>query len=93
MRVVSVGSNYELSDLISADGGGSLLTWSTRLSTLNAPVKMHTMDGFLDSLLAKYNHVLHKYEMPKSRDWALDFYNQSSGRFETLKNNANEMID
>lgn len=54
---------------------------------------MHTMDGFLDSLLAKYNHVLHKYEMPKSRDWALDFYNQSSGRFETLKNNANEMID
>merc|ERR1712195_34511 len=58
LKIVSVGSTFELPDLISADGGGSLITWSTRLSTLTAPVKMHTMDGFINSLLAKYNHVL-----------------------------------
>lgn len=69
MRIVSVGSTYELPDLISADGGGSLITWSTRLSTLTAPVKMHTMDGFINSLLAKYNNVLHKFEIPKTADW------------------------
>lgn len=69
IRVISVGSTYELPDLISADGGGSLITWSTRLATLTAPVKMHTMDGFINSLLAKHNHVLHKYQIPKSAEW------------------------
>jgi predicted acylesterase/phospholipase RssA len=74
IRVISVGGTFELPDLIEADGGGSLITWSTRLSTLTAPVKMHTMDGFINSKLAKHNHVLHKYQIPKSANWMIDFY-------------------
>lgn len=93
IRVLSVGSCYELPDLIKADGGGSLITWSTRLSTLTAPVKEHTMDGFINSFLSKHNHVLHKYQIPKSAEWSVDFYGQSSARLPTLKELANEMID
>jgi len=91
--VVSVGATHELADLIEADGGGSLLTWSSRLSTLAGKVNKHTMDGVINSLLAKHNHVLNKFEIPKSRDWGTDFYDMSGKRLPSLKNLANEMID
>ena len=93
LRIVSIGSTFGLPDLISADGGGSLITWSTRLATLTAPVKMHTMDGIINSLLMKHNHVLHKFEIPKSSENEADFYALSSDRLPYLKVLAEEMID
>lgn len=49
IRVVSVGSTNALPDRIDANVG--LLDWASRLLTLNAPVKKHTMDYMMHFLL------------------------------------------
>jgi len=49
IRVVSVGSTNALPDRIDQEVG--LLDWASRLLTLNAPVKKHTMDYMMHFLL------------------------------------------
>ena len=50
------------------------------------------MDGLLNSLLLKSKHTLHKFEIPKSREWGIEFY-KTSKRLPKLKELALNMID
>ena len=73
IRIVSVGSTNELAEKI--DTKASLLDWAVRLTSLNAPVKKHTMDYMVQHLLNKNGAELHKFEVDKTRDWEEEFYN------------------
>ena len=61
IRVVSVGSFNTLPEKI--DSKTSILEWVARLTTLNAPVKKHTMDDFLSDFLAENGMDFWKFEM------------------------------
>jgi hypothetical protein len=72
IRIVSVGSTNELAEKI--DTKASLLDWAVRLTSLNAPVKKHTMDYMVQQLLSMNGAELHKFEVDKTRAWEELFY-------------------
>ena len=76
ITVVSVGAINELAEKI--DTESSLLDWALRLTSLNAPVKKHTMDYILKFFLETAGCKLYKFEIDKSRDSELEFYWMSS---------------
>jgi patatin-like phospholipase/acyl hydrolase len=61
IRIVSIGAINEESASISKNTG--LVNWAVRLSSLNAPVKRHTMDYFANEVLRKEGHSFHKFEI------------------------------
>jgi hypothetical protein len=69
---VSIGATNEEAEKI--DPKASLLTWAARLTSLNGPVKMHTMDYMVDNLLRRNGHELHKFKIDESREWEEAFY-------------------
>jgi len=89
IRIVSIGATNELSEKIETKA--SLLDWAVRLTSLNAPVKKHTMDYMVQHLLAMNGHELHKFEIDKTRTWETDFYNTAT-RLPTLKDLASQFI-
>ena len=89
IRVVSIGAINEEADQI--DPKASLLTWAARLTSLNGPVKMHTMDYMTDYLLRRSGNELYKFEIHEDREWEVDFYNTGT-RLPTLKSKSQEMI-
>ena len=89
IRVVSIGSIVEEAENIGVSA--SLLTWAARLTSLNGPVKMHTMDYMTDYLLRRSGHELHKFEIHESREWEVKFYNTGT-RLPILEEKSQEMI-
>ena len=89
IRIVSVGATNELAEKI--DTQASLLDWAVRLTSLTTQVKKHTMDYMTEHLLRKNGHELHKFEVPKDRQWEEDFY-YSDVRLDKLKDEAQSMI-
>lgn len=65
IRVVSIGSTDEMSERISQNTG--LIDWATRLTSLTAISKKHTMDYFLQAILRKLGHELHTFEIPTTK--------------------------
>ena len=61
IRIVSIGAINQESASISKNTG--LVNWAVRLSSLNAPVKRHTMDYFANEVLRKEGHSFHKFEI------------------------------
>lgn len=90
VRIVSVGSTNQLPDRIQQNVG--LLDWAQRLTTLNSPVKQHTMDYMTNFLLKKDKHTFHKFQIDTSADWESDFYLISGSRKATLTQKSQEMI-
>ena len=64
IRVVSIGSANEKSDSISTNTG--LIDWAVRLSSLNGPIKRHTMDYMTNELLRKDGSLFHKFEIQET---------------------------
>jgi len=89
IRIVSIGATNELAERI--NNKASLHDWASRLTTLSAPVKKHTMDYMLEHLLRKDGHELHKYEVDTTREWESEFYN-SNLRLPTLVEMSQQMI-
>lgn len=90
VRIVSVGSTNQLPDRIQQNVG--LLDWAQRLTTLNSPVKQHTMDYMTNFLLKKDGHIFHKFQIDTSADWENEFYLISGSRKATLMQKSQEMI-
>lgn len=90
VRIVSVGATNQLPDRIQQNVG--LLDWAARLTTLNSPVKQHTMDYMTNFLLKKDGHIFHKFQIDTSADWESDFYLISGSRMATLTQKSQEMI-
>lgn len=89
IRIISVGSTNELAEKIETKA--SLLDWAVRLTSLNGPVKKHTMDYMLQHLLGQNGEELHKFEVDKTRDWEEDFYN-TDVRLPILKDLSQQLI-
>lgn len=92
VRVVSVGSTNALPDRIDADVG--LLDWATRLLTLNAPVKKHTMDYMMHFLCRDEDGSsrFHKFDVDVENDWEVEFYLRTGSREAILEQKSQEMI-
>jgi hypothetical protein len=92
IKVVSIGSFNALADLVNEDSG--MLDWASRLLTLNAPVKRHTMDYMMHFQLRDPDGSsrFHKYEVNVQPDWDRDFYLETGSREKVLKQKSQEMI-
>ena len=89
IRIVSIGATNEEAEVIKKDAG--LLSWAARLTSLNGPVKMHTMDYMTDYLLRRNGHELHKFEIQESREWEENFY-YTQKRLPVLEQKSQDMI-
>lgn len=61
IRVVSIGNYNQLPEKI--DTKTSIMEWVARLTTLNAPVKKHTMDYMVADFLAENGMDFFKFDM------------------------------
>jgi len=64
IRVVSIGSINTEADIIKSNAG--LLTWATRMASLNQPAKKHTQDYMLEAILRKNGGSSHVIQLQKS---------------------------
>ena len=71
-----------------------MLDWASRLFSLNAPVKRHTMDYMMHFQLRDPDGSsrFHKYEVNVQPDWDRDFYLETGSREKILKQKSQEMI-
>jgi len=90
LRIVSVGSTLSLSDNMKANS--SLLQWAIRLSGLQGPVKMQTMDYMTQYLMRQNKHVFHKFYLPQTREEEQDLF-QLNKRLPTLQHLSKKMIE
>lgn len=89
LRIVSVGSTLENSDTIKADS--SLLKWASRLSGMQGPVKMQTMDYMTQYLMKQKEHVFYKFTLPMNRDQLQSLF-WLNKRLPTLKHLSEKMV-
>lgn len=95
VTVVSVGTTNALPDAIDKKVG--LLDWAQRLLTLNAPVKMHTMDYMTNFLLRSKDRLregsrFHKFDINVDSEFEEDFYFNSGSRDQLLSQKSQELI-
>lgn len=89
IRVVSVGATNELPDKL--DKKTSLLEWVTRLASLNAPVKKHTMDFMASYLLYQNGLGFTKFQVDTDSSALSDLFSKSD-RSEDLEDLFEDMI-
>lgn len=89
VRIISIGAINEKSSSISKNTG--LINWAVRLSSLNAPVKRHTMDYFANEILRKEGHNFHKFEIQTTVEESEDLY-YTENRIHKLMYYAQDMI-
>jgi hypothetical protein len=89
IKIVSIGSTLGTSDTMKANS--SLLQWAIRLSGLQGPVKMQTMDYMTEYIMRQKKHVFHKFYLNVTREEDQRIFRLNK-RLPTLKNLTGEMI-
>lgn len=85
ITLVSIGSTNQFAEVITKSVG--LLDWADRITTLNAPVKQHAMDGMIRYLLrnGKNGPSYHKVQIDVERDWENELWYKPSIRKKKLE--------
>lgn len=91
IKMITVGNKDFSSDKISSSV--SVLDWVSRLYQLTGPVKKYTQNYMVEHILRKNNIAWNYYQLPQSSDFSFFEMVSNDRDINTIKQNADEMIN